>query len=213
MTYYVFGGTVSNRQLKPVQSVDVVLSIRPSTEDLQFKMTDVQFQEGQHQTLHDLAPKEFFYEPNENFHYNAICRGDTVMIVPYHSEIPYNTAGAVSCIESGYVSSPMVVEQQHYPSIGARTIKMTQGLSMIENTEGAKGYYNNTAVGYNQKLKVDGSVSQSYLNGTRGNYHFGQFLRIANADAKFKVHTDEVRTKSDILFSYQSTMKGIENDG
>lgn len=210
MTWFGFSGTITKRGPSKIKDIEVILTIRPSKPDLQIKVTDIQFQGGEHVTLRNDAPTEMFHDLNEDKFYNSIARGDKVVIVPYHSEIPFDTAGEVTCLESGYRTTPLKIRQNHYPYVDIRQVKITQGLSMIENTTNAKGYWNDAEMGPDDELIVDGEVSKSYLNGEEGYYHFGQFLRVPNADAKFKIHTPEARTRTWALLSYNSTMLGKE---
>lgn len=208
MAYFRFSGTITKRGASNIDSIDVTLSVRQTKPEDQFKVTDLMVQEGRHLVESDVAPQEMLTDLKENKFYNAICRDSTICIIPYHGEIPYESAGATMPLESGYVTTPLKVQQKHYPNVAKRTVKVTQGISMVENPPTAKGYYNDVALSYTDTLTVDGDKSKSYLNGTEGYYHFGQFLRVPNANAKFKVHVPEVKTKTWMLLSYNGTKEG-----
>lgn len=189
--------------VRPVSTDKKIASIQVSVKikvDGVFKVSDIQLQESQSQTQFNLPAFEQFTDETEETHFNFLARGDTTMVVPYMSEIPYDTGGRILPCETDYITTPIKTDLLiHKPFVNS-----SEDLSMGAGLTGtAKSFDLNTDVGSYTHCVYDGYTSQKYIGGIeqKGNIFVGRELRLANNDSKFTLSQSKKRKSTGVLYA------------
>lgn len=181
---------------KRIASIDVKVVIAT---DGEFKVSDIQVQEGQSSTLHNRKVSEQYTNEIDEIHFNFLARGATTLVVPYMSEVPYETGGVVLPCETDYITTPIKTDLLvHKPFVkGTEVLAIGSGI-----TGTAKRFELNESVDKYTHCIYDGYTSQQYIGGTKKNNVFiGRELRLANADAKFTINQNDKRKSTGVLYA------------
>jgi len=181
---------------KGIVSVEVKVVV---ASDNEFKISDIQFQEGQNHTQYGQTISEQYTDEVDEMHFNFLARGATTLVVPYMSEIPYDTGGVLLPCETDYITTPIKTDLLiHKPFVkGSEVLAMGSGL-----TGTAKRFELNTDVGGYTHCVYDGYTSRQYIGGVEKNNAFvGRELRLANADAKFTLNQNSKRKSTGVLYA------------
>lgn len=191
-------GTVSPVSTdKKIASIQVTVKIKV---DGAFKVSDIQVQESQNQTQFNVPAFEQFTDEPEEMHFNFLARGNTTVIVPYMSEVPYNTGGKTLPCETDYITTPIKTDLL----IHKQFLNSTEDLSFGAGISGvSKRFDLNENVGAYTHCIYDGYTSQKYIGGIeqKGNVFIGRELRLANNDSKFTLSQNEKRKSTGILYA------------
>lgn len=167
--------------------------------DGEFKVSDIQLQEGGSQTQHNRPISEQFTDETNEVHFNFLARGATTLVVPYMSEVPYNNGGVTLPCETDYITTPIKTDLLvHKPFVkGSEVLGIGSGL-----TGTAKRFeLNENVAGYTHCV-YDGYTSKQYIGGVEKNNAFvGRELRLANADAKFTINQSQKRKSTGVLYA------------
>lgn len=181
---------------KGIASIEVKVVVVTEGE---FKVTDIQLQEGQNHTQYGRTVSEQYTDETEEMHFNFLARGATTLVVPYMSEVPYDTAGVKLPCETDYITTPIKTDLLiHKPfTKGSEVLGMGSGLSGV-----AKRFELNENVSGYTHCVYDGYTSKQYIGGVEKNNAFvGRELRLANADAKFTINQNEKRKSTGVLYA------------
>ena len=181
---------------KGIASIEVKVVVTP---DGEFKVTDVQLQEGQNHTQYNRTVSGQYVDEVDEMHFNFLARGATTLVVPYMSEVPYDTGGVTLPCETDYITTPIKADLFiHKPFVrGSEVLAMGSGL-----TGTAKRFELNADVGGYTHCIYDGDTSQQYIGGVeRNNVFVGRELRLANADAKFTLNQNSKRKSTGVLYA------------
>lgn len=181
---------------KGIVSIDVKIKV---TANGVFKVSDVQLQEGQGYTQHNCSITERFKDEENEMYFNFLARGATTLVVPYMSEVPYDTSGETLPCETDYITTPLRTELLiHKPFLKrVETLGIGSGL-----TGNAKRFELESDVSEFTKCLYDGYTSKQYINGVeRSNVFIGRELRLPNADAKFTINQNSTRKTTGILYA------------
>lgn len=179
---------------KKITSIDVKVVVSTNKP---FKVTDIQIQEGQSYTQYNHRACEQYNVENNSMHFNFLARGATTLVVPYMSEVPYNTSGKTLPCETEYITTPIKADLLiHKPFIkGSEVLGIGPGL-----TGTAKRFELNESVNSYTHCVYDGYTSKQYIGGVEKNNAFiGRELRLANADAKFTINQSNKRKTTGVL--------------
>lgn len=182
---------------KKIASIQVTVKIKV---DGAFKVSDIQVQESQSQTQFNVPAFEQFTDEPEEMHFNFLARGNTTVIVPYMSEVPYNTGGKTLPCETNYITTPIKTDLL----IHKQFLNSTEDLSFGAGISGtSKRFDLNANVGSYTHCIYNGYTSQKYIGGVeqKGNIFIGRELRLANNDSKFTLSQNEKRKSTGILYA------------
>lgn len=155
----------------------------------QFKVTDIQVQEGNKTTQYNRPSFEEKTDIQKNKHYNFINRGIGTVIVPYASNIPKDTLGKTLPEETDYITTPIKLDIMLHNNFNqnSNTLIISPGISSQgKEIKLIKDVYKFTNICYN------GFTSEQSVNDTVTYDPIleGRELRLPNADAKYTIDTD-----------------------
>lgn len=181
---------------KGIASIEVKVTI---VTDGEFKVSDIQLQEGGSQTQYNRSAYEQFTDETNEMHFNFLARGTTTLIVPYMSEVPYDTSGVTLPCETDYITTPIKTDLLIHKTF----VKGTEVLGVGSGLTGtAKRFELNTNVASYTHCVYNGYNSKQYIGGVENNNVFiGRELRLANADAKFTINQNEKRKSTGVLYA------------
>ena len=181
---------------KGIASIEVKVVV---VTDGEFKVSDIQLQEGGSHTQHNRPICEQFTDETNEVHFNFLARGATTLVVPYMSEVPYDTGGVTLPCETDYITTPIKTDLLvHKPfTKGSEVLGIGSGL-----TGTAKRFELNESVAGYTHCVYDGYTSKQYVGGVEKNNAFvGRELRLANADAKFTINQNKKRKSTGVLYA------------
>lgn len=188
---------------KKIVSIQVNVKVKGKGE---FKVADVQLQESKSQTQFNTPGFEQFTDETEEVHFNFLSRGNTTLIVPYMSKVPYDNGGVLLPVETGYITTPVRTDiLVHKPfSNSSEELAIGPGLpgtsKRLELNEDVNAYTH---------CVCDGYTSQKYIGGVENTTAFiGRELRLANADNKFTITQNKERKSTGVLYA-KKTRKGV----
>lgn len=190
-------GTVSPASTdKGVKSIRVTVKVKSESA---FKVTDIQLQEGQSATqlVHPVC-EQFTNEIN-GMHFNFLARGVATLVVPYMSEVPYDTGGVMLPCETDYITTPIKVDLLvHKPfAKSSEVLGIGPGLTGV----GKRFELNQDVNGYTHCI-YDGCKSKQYIGGTeKYNAFVGRELRLANADNKYTINQNKKRKSTGVFYA------------
>lgn len=187
---------------KKIASIEVKVVV---TTDREFKVSDIQLQEGESQGQYNRAVSEHYTDEVAEMHYNFLARGATTLVVPYMSEIPYDTGGNTLPCETEYITTPIKADILiHKPFVrGQETLFVGSGL-----TGTAKRFELNVDVPKYTHCIYDGYTSKQCIGGKeQGDVFIGRELRLANADAKFTIEQNNKRKTTGVLYANKTRRK------
>lgn len=190
--------------IKPVSTGKGITSVKvkvviTTNDDKEFKVSDIQLQEGQSWTQYNRTKSEQYIDEADEMHFNFLARGVTTLIIPYMSEVPYNTSGAKLPCETDYITTPVKADLLvHKPfTKGSEVLGIGSGL-----TGTAKRFELNEDVAGYTHCVYDGYTSKQYIDGVEKNNVFvGRELRLANADSKFTIEQNDKRKSTGVLYA------------
>lgn len=197
-------GTVSPVSTdKKIASIQVKVKIGPSG---LFKVSDIQLQESGSQTQYSLPVFEQFKDEPGEMHFNFLARGNTTLIAPYMSIIPYDSNGEVLPGETDYITTPVKADLFIHKEFSKSKEKLSIGPGL---TGQSKRFELNENVSSYTHCIYDGYTSQKYIGGVETQSAFiGRELRLANADSKFTMLQDKRRKTTGALYA-NKTRKGV----
>jgi hypothetical protein len=171
--------------------------------------TDVKLQEGNILTDYDKSLVESFSDKSEEVHYNFLTRGDTTIIIPYMSEIPYQTNGKILPCETEYITTPIKFDMFVNRQFNHLKEKLSVGVGV---TGRGRRFELNEDVDSNTHCIYDGYTSQQYIGEFEKNEVFvGRELRLANADNKYTFLQNKTRKTTGVLYAKKTLREGINN--
>lgn len=181
---------------KGIKSIKVTVRV---TTDKTFKVADIQLQEGQSLTQFVRPAFEQLTGESDEMHFNFLARGATTLVVPYMSEVPYDTGGVTLPCETNYITTPIKADVLvHKPfTKGSEVFGMGSGLTGV-----AKRFeLNQNVPGYTHCV-YDGYESKQYIGGVQEYDAFvGRELRLANGDNKYTINQDVKRKSTGVLYA------------
>lgn len=188
---------------KKIKSVKVKVVV---TTDDEFKVSDIQFQEGGSHTQYNRSVSEQYTDEANAMHFNFLARGATTLVVPYMSEVPYNTSGVTLPCETDYITTPIKTDLLIHKPFDKSSEVLGVGSGL---TGTAKRFeLNENVSGYTHCI-YDGYTSNQYIGSTKKNNAFvGRELRLANADAKFTINQSEQRKTTGVLYANKTRREG-----
>lgn len=182
---------------KKIASIKVSVRVQSNAD---FKVADIQFQEGSGQTQYNRPAFEQYEDETDEVHFNFLARGDTTIVVPYISEIPYTTGGELLPCETDYITTPIKTDLL----IHKKFSNSSEDLSIGSGTLGTgKRFDLNSDVSAYTHCIYDGYTSRKYIGGKerKDNVLVGRELRLANADNKYTILQDEKRKSTGVLYA------------
>jgi hypothetical protein len=141
----------------------------------------------------------FVDEKDEEVCMNFLARGNTTIIIPYMSEVPYNTGGVTLPCETDYITTPVKADLLIHKPFDKNSEVFAIGSGL---TGTAKRFELNTEVDSYTHCVYDGYTSQQYIGGMEKNDVFvGRELRLANADNKFTITQSKNRKSTGVLYA------------
>lgn len=196
-------GTIIPVSSKRVASVQVKVIVNT---DSVIKVSDVQLQVGKGQTQYNRPAFEQFTNEPDEMHFNFLARGNATVVIPYMSEVPYDTEGELLPCETDYITTPIKTDLLiHKPFDGG-----FESLSFGPGVTGtAKRFELNTNVSGYTHCIYDGYESKQYIDGVeKHNVFVGRELRLANADNKYTLIQNEKRKSSGVLYANKTRREG-----
>lgn len=182
---------------KGIASIQVSVKIKSGGV---FKVADIQLQEGQSQTQYNRPAFEQYTDETGEMHFNFLARGDTTIVVPNMSEVPYNTGGKTLPCETDYITTPVKLDL----FIHKKFTNSSEDLSIGPGLTGeGKRIELNSDVGAYTHCVYNGYTSQRYINGVekKDNSFIGRELRLANADNKYTIKQNTERKTTGVLYA------------
>lgn len=180
---------------KGIASVEVKVVVSSG----EFKVADIQFQEGQSHTQYNHKVSEQYTDEADEMHFNFLARGATTLIVPYMSEVPYDTVGKTLPCETDYITTPIKTDLLIHKPFAKNSEALAMGSGL---TGTAKRFELKANVDGYTHCVYDGYTSRQYIGGTEEhNVFVGRELRLANADAKFTLNQNSKRKSTGVLYA------------
>lgn len=181
---------------KGIKSVQVTVKVKA---DGIFKVADIQFQEGQSLTQFNRPAFEQLVGETDEMHFNFLARGATTLVVPYMSEVPYNTNGVTLPCETDYITTPIKTDLLIHKSFTKGSEVLGIGSGLLGTT---KRFELNQNVSEYTHCVYDGYESKQYVGGVeKHNAFVGRELRLANADNKYTINQNEKRKSTGVLYA------------
>lgn len=181
---------------KKIESIEVKAIVSSASK---FKITDIQLQEGENYTQYNNSVSEKYENENNEIHFNFMARGFTTLIIPYMSEVPYDTSGKTLPCETDYITTPVKTDILIHKEFNKNdeVISIGPGITgkskRFELQEDIPGYTH---------CVYDGYTSKQYIDGTeKSDVFIGRELRLANADCKYTVNQDNNRKTTGVLYA------------
>lgn len=181
---------------KGITSVDVKVVVKSNAE---FKVADIQFQEGQSFTQHNLKVSEQYTDEINGSHFNFLARGVTTLVVPYMSEVPFENGGVLLPGETEYITTPVKADLFIHKPFYKTSEELSVGPGL---PGGSKRFELNENVEAYTNCVYNGYTSRKYIGGVENNNAFiGRELRLANADNKFTITQNNGRKTTGALYA------------
>lgn len=189
-------GTVIPQLTKDSKISSIKVKVKISAKGI-FKVSDIQLQEGTSYTQHNCNVSEHYQDEHSEVHHNFLARGVATLIIPYMSEVPFDTAGVQMPCETEYITTPIKADILIHKPFVKEKESLTLGSGL---TGTAKRFELNMDVDKYVHCVYDGYTSRQYIDGIeQADVFVGRELRLANADAKFTLNQNGGRKSTGVL--------------
>lgn len=188
---------------KEIASIQIRVRISPPG---LFRVADIQFQDGVQNTQYNKPVFERMSDEKVEEHFNFIARGNTTVIVPYGSEIPYGNGGKMLPCESDYITTPIKTNLLIHRAFN----KSSENLSLGSGTNGTgRKFTLNSNVAKYTECVYNGYTSEQSIGGGIGDNLFeGPNIRLANADNKYTLLQSAKRKSTGVLYTKKTRKEG-----
>lgn len=207
-------GIVLKKGMKNVYKIELSV-VDNSSNDGGANFTDVKLQEGSNLTMYDKHSIDMMYDVDNPLYFNAVTRGSTTIIVPYKSELPYQSFGEYGVHSSGDITTPCSIELSVSGGFDKdnEQIRITKGLN-------GRGFNVIESISTRDTLLFDGFKEEEYKNEIKStylSYRDGPMFNMANNDNKITIHAPNgkhcnlcIRMKGTRTGGVQADVNGVD---